>query len=105
MRTQQTRKSVVERRDRPSPGYGPPNQSIDFLDRLNLRPNNNAHLTSPYLARIKELCLERTILFGEQSLRTALHNFVRTAILNAITKASPTGSSARKLVTSAMPVR
>src|SRR5437667_2377558 len=38
-------------------------------------PNLNAH-AERFVRTIKESCLERMILFGEESLRTAMHNFV-----------------------------
>jgi putative transposase len=38
-------------------------------------PNLNAY-AERFVRSIKESCLERMILFGEQSLRTAIHNFV-----------------------------
>ena len=38
-------------------------------------PNLNAH-AERFVRSIKESCLDRLILFGEQSLRTALQNFV-----------------------------
>jgi putative transposase len=38
-------------------------------------PNLNAH-AERFVRSIKESCLERLILFGEASLRTAVHNFV-----------------------------
>lgn len=38
-------------------------------------PNLNAH-AERFVRSIKESCLERLILFGESSLRTAVHNFV-----------------------------
>src|SRR5216683_609877 len=38
-------------------------------------PNLNAH-AERFVRTIKESCLERMILFGEGSLRTAIHNFV-----------------------------
>jgi putative transposase len=38
-------------------------------------PNLNAH-AKRFVRSIKESCLERLILFGEASLRTAVHNFV-----------------------------
>jgi len=38
-------------------------------------PNLNAH-AERFVRTIKESCLERMILFGEASLRTAIHNFV-----------------------------
>ena len=38
-------------------------------------PNLNAH-AERFVRTIKECCLERMILFGEESLRTAMHNFV-----------------------------
>jgi len=38
-------------------------------------PNLNGH-AERFVRTIKELCLERMILFGEESLRTAMHNFV-----------------------------
>src|SRR3954453_3594814 len=38
-------------------------------------PNLNAH-TERFVRSIKESCLDRLILFGEQSLRTAMQNFV-----------------------------
>jgi transposase InsO family protein len=38
-------------------------------------PNLNAH-AERFVRSIKESCLERMILFGERSLRTAIHNFV-----------------------------
>jgi putative transposase len=38
-------------------------------------PNLNAH-AERCVRTIKESCLERVILFGEESLRTAIHNFV-----------------------------
>jgi transposase InsO family protein len=38
-------------------------------------PNRNAH-AERFVRTIKESCLERMILFGEESLRTAIHNFV-----------------------------
>ena len=38
-------------------------------------PNLNAH-AERFVRTIKESCLERIILFGEGSLRTAIHNFV-----------------------------
>jgi len=38
-------------------------------------PNLNAH-AERFDRTIKESCLERMILFGEQSLRTSIHNFV-----------------------------
>jgi len=38
-------------------------------------PNLNAH-AERFVRTIKEACLERMILFGEESLRTAIHNFV-----------------------------
>lgn len=37
-------------------------------------PNLNAH-AERFVRTIKESCLERMILFGEESLRTAIHNF------------------------------
>ena len=39
------------------------------------RPNLNAH-AERFVRSIKEGCLERLILFGESSLRTAVQNFV-----------------------------
>jgi hypothetical protein len=38
-------------------------------------PNLNAH-AERFVRTIKESCLERLILFGEESLRTAIQNFV-----------------------------
>jgi putative transposase len=38
-------------------------------------PNLNAY-AERFVRSIKESCLDRLILFGEQSLRTAIHNFV-----------------------------
>src|SRR6266446_9747042 len=38
-------------------------------------PNLNAH-AERFVRTIKESCLERMILFGEDSLRTAVHHFV-----------------------------
>ena len=38
-------------------------------------PNLNAH-AERFVRTVKESCLERMILFGEESLRTAMHNFV-----------------------------
>src|SRR5437879_10853769 len=38
-------------------------------------PNLNAH-AERFVRTIKESCLERMILFGEESLRTTMHNFV-----------------------------
>jgi len=38
-------------------------------------PNLNAH-AERFVRTIKESCLERMILFGEESLRKAIHNFV-----------------------------
>ena len=38
-------------------------------------PNLNAH-AERFVRTIKESCLERMILFGEESLRTAIHNFL-----------------------------
>ena len=38
-------------------------------------PNLNAY-AERFVRSIKESCLERMILFSEQSLRTAIHNFV-----------------------------
>ena len=38
-------------------------------------PNLNAH-AERFVRSIKETCLERLILFGESSLRTAVQNFV-----------------------------
>jgi integrase-like protein len=38
-------------------------------------PNLNAH-AERFVRTIKESCLERMILFGEESLRTAMHHFV-----------------------------
>lgn len=38
-------------------------------------PNRNAH-AERLVRTIKESCLERMILFGEKSLRTAMQNFV-----------------------------
>ena len=38
-------------------------------------PNLNAY-AERFLRAIKESCLERMILFGEESLRTAIHNFI-----------------------------
>lgn len=38
-------------------------------------PNLNAH-AERFVRTIKESCLERIILFGENSLRTAVQNFV-----------------------------
>ena len=38
-------------------------------------PNLNAY-AERFVRTIKESCLERMILFGEESLRTAMHNFV-----------------------------
>src|SRR5216684_7459994 len=38
-------------------------------------PNLNAH-AERFVRTIKESCLERMILFGEKSLRTAIHNFI-----------------------------
>ena len=38
-------------------------------------PNLNA-CAERFVRTIKESCLERMILFGEESLRTAIHNFV-----------------------------
>ncbi len=38
-------------------------------------PNLNAY-AERFVRTIKESCLERLILFGEESLRTAVHNFV-----------------------------
>ena len=38
-------------------------------------PNLNAH-AERFVRTIKECCLERMILFGEESLRTAVQNFV-----------------------------
>ena len=38
-------------------------------------PNLNAY-AERFVRTIKETCLERMILFGEESLRAALHNFV-----------------------------
>jgi putative transposase len=37
--------------------------------------NLNAH-AERFVRTIKECCLERMILFGEESLRTAIQNFV-----------------------------
>ena len=38
-------------------------------------PNPNAH-AERFVRTIKESCLEQLILFGEESLRTAIENFV-----------------------------
>src|SRR3954451_12170536 len=38
-------------------------------------PNLNAH-AEQFVRSIRESCLDRLILFGERSLRTALHQFV-----------------------------
>ena len=38
-------------------------------------PNLNAH-AERFVRTVKESCLERMILFGEESLRTTMHNFV-----------------------------
>jgi len=38
-------------------------------------PNLNAH-AERFVRTIKESCLKRMILFGEESLRTAIYNFV-----------------------------
>jgi transposase InsO family protein len=38
-------------------------------------PNLNAY-AERFVRAIKESCLERMILFGEESLRTAIHNFI-----------------------------
>jgi putative transposase len=38
-------------------------------------PNLNAH-AERFVRTIKESCLERMIMFGEESLRTAIHNFI-----------------------------
>jgi putative transposase len=38
-------------------------------------PNQNAH-AERFVRSIKESCLERLILFGESTLRTAVQNFV-----------------------------
>ena len=42
-------------------------------------PPRSPNLNAPaerFVRSIKESCLDRLILFGEQSLRTAVHNFV-----------------------------
>jgi putative transposase len=59
------------------------NQFVDLLADAGVKPvklpprspNLNAY-AERFVLTIKESCLERTILFGEASLRTALHNFV-----------------------------
>src|SRR5687767_10178438 len=50
MRAHQARESIVESRKWLSAGNGRPHQSVHILDGLNLRPDNNAHSPSPYLA-------------------------------------------------------
>ena len=52
-------------------------------------PNLNAN-AERFVRSIKESCLERMILFGEASLRTAIQNFVAIIITKEITKAWPT---------------
>ncbi|HEY1759634.1 MAG TPA: integrase core domain-containing protein, partial [Bryobacteraceae bacterium] len=56
---------------------------LDLLDKVGVKsvklpprsPNLNAH-AERFVRSIKESCLERMILFGENSLRTAIQNFV-----------------------------
>jgi transposase InsO family protein len=67
-------------------------------------PNLNAH-AERFVRSIKESCLDRLIFFGEDSLRTAIQNFVPTITGNAITKAWGTVSSAQSLATSATQVK
>jgi len=47
-------------------------KSVKLLPRL---PNLNPH-AGRFVRTVKESCLERMVLFGEGSLRTAIHNFV-----------------------------
>ena len=49
-------------------------------------PNLNAH-AERFVHSIKESCLERLILFGESSLRTAVQNFMADCHNERITKA------------------
>jgi putative transposase len=53
-------------------------------------PNLNAH-AERFVRTIKESCLERMILFGEESLRTAISNFVAIITPSATTRGWPTG--------------
>src|SRR5215831_14096703 len=53
-------------------------------------PNLNAH-AERFARTIKESCLERTILFGEGSLRKAVREFVAHSITREITKALAIG--------------
>src|SRR4029450_8232199 len=55
-------------------------------------PNLNAY-AERFVRTIKESCLDRLILFGEDSLRKSVQELPRIIILNAITKDSVTGSS------------
>ncbi len=55
-------------------------------------PNLNAY-AERFVRTIKESCLDRMILFGEDSLRKSIQEFTGTIILNAITKDSVTASS------------
>ncbi len=56
---------------------------LDLLDKVGVKPvklpqrsrNLNAH-AERFVRSIKESCLERMILFGENSLRTAIQNLV-----------------------------
>ena len=58
-------------------------------------PNLNAY-AERFVRTMKESCLERMILFGETSLRTALHNFVAHYHTERNHQGlAPTGSSTR----------
>jgi transposase InsO family protein len=48
-------------------------------------PNLNAY-AERFVRSIKESCLERLVLFGESSLRTAVQSFVAHTTENAITR-------------------
>ena len=48
---------------------------MEFVKLPQRSPNLNAH-AGRFVRSIKESCLERLILFGESSLRTAIQNFV-----------------------------
>src|SRR5215472_3817149 len=50
-------------------------------------PNLNAY-AERFVRTIKESCLERMILFGEGSLRKAIHKFIGHTITSVTTKAS-----------------
>ena len=62
-------------------------------------PNLNAY-AERFVRSIKESCLNRMMLFGEDSLQTAIQNFVGIITASAVIKAWRTNSSAQKRATS-----